>query len=147
MLQPVFEYKLVAFKGDEKFVYEGEDTFKKFGSLDKVGLTKLGWDIGDGKGIYTDLTNGSFDLNGFLLNVDLGLLGKDSENNVRAIPIVELTLEPIWFRRVRQDFAPDGIKVTVKYCVGWKTRYEGKVYQKIVLLDSDDGEITISDRK
>jgi len=141
-----FDYSLIAYKGDKYMEFDGDSCLTDFGKIDKDGLTKIGWSNGDGETIVANLIDGSFDLNGFELFIDLGLLGKDAVGNVRAVPISELKLEPIWFRRVRQDYAPDGITTTVKYCIGWKARYEGKVSQKIAILDSFGG-VTISDRK
>ena len=146
IVQPDFEYDLVAYKGFHEFVFSGKSTLTDFNKSDKNGITKLGWQK-EGKSIFVDLINGSFELNGFKLFIDPSFTTIDEEGNIRAIKIEELEIEPVWFRRIRQDFSPSGIRTVVKYCIGWKTVVYGRSVQKIAILDDQTGEITLSDSK
>lgn len=141
----VFEYDLVCYKGDKRFVFSGDSCLLDFKNNGIDGVTKIGWE-NKNSSIFANLKNGSFSFNGTSVGIDLGLLSKDDSGNSRAFEIEELVLEPIWFRRIRKVFAPDGITTVVKYCVGWKTLHEDRVSQKIGMLD-EKGKVTLSDRK
>ena len=143
-----FEMGITVIRNGEFYEYSGESCLVDFRRAGTDSITLLGWKTPDKQQyVIANLVDGSFNLNGNIVGIDLGLVGKDENGNVRAISMSELKLEPIWFRRVRQDYAPTGITVSCKYCVGWKTNVEGKVHQKIAALDFKSGEITILDRK
>ena len=143
-----FEMSIAVVKNGKPLEYSGDKCLVNFRQGGLEGIQVLGWKTPNlEQYIGTNLVDGSFNLNGNIVHIDLGLVGKDENGNVRAISMSELKLEPIWFRRVRQDYAPTGITVSCKYCVGWKTNVEGKVHQKIAALDFKSGEITILDRK
>ena len=146
MKQVPFEMDLVIVKDGKEHTFSGDSCLTDFTAFGKENLDKIGWRSSD-RFIIANLVDGSFDLDGKIVNIDLGLIGADEYGNTRAIPMSELDIEPIWFRRVRQDTAPTGVTITCKYCVGWKVNVNGKVHQKIALIDFKSGDITISDRK
>jgi hypothetical protein len=142
---PDFEYNLIAEKGEERKEFSGKECMVDFKNSGIEGLTKIGWENKD-RSIFANLIDGSFEINGKILVIDLGVSGKDKDGNIKILSFDEMKLEPIWFRRIREDYKPEGKTVTVKYCIGYKTNIDGKVYQKILLID-EDGTTTLSDRK
>lgn len=52
----------------------------------------------------------------------------------------------VYFRRVRNDFTPNGIIVSVRYCLGLQANIDGKNYQQYVFINND-GTFTLSQQK
>lgn len=146
MEQPVFTMGLAAVKNGKETVFEGEDCLVDFKKNGVDDLELLGW-TNKKHSIYADLSDGSFIINGQRIKTDLGLVSEDEAGNTRAVREDELVYEPIWFRRVRKDFEMGGgVKTVCKYCIGWKTNPEGRVHQRIAILD-EEGNVTLSDRR
>lgn len=145
---PNFEYTLVVEKKGEVTEFSGKECLVDFKNSGIEGVTKIGWVKTDKSvSIFASLIDGSFTINDRVLVIDLGLSDKDVNGNIKALTFDDLTLEPIWFRRIREDYKPEGTLTTVKYCIGWKTKeVGGRVYQKILSVDSNNN-ITLSDRK
>lgn len=52
----------------------------------------------------------------------------------------------VYFRRVRNDFAPEGITTTVRYCIGFQANVDGRNHQQYLFINMD-GTFTLSQQK
>lgn len=146
MEQPEFEFDFVAtFIDGEPVVYRTPDEFFSFKELDKTRLKSFGWvsKANPAMSTFVDITDGSFEIGGLKIDINLGLT-KDDNGNIRSVDNSELVFEPIWFRRIRKVFGGNG-ETTVKYCIGWKTKFDDRVHQKILLVDNNS--VCLSDSK
>jgi hypothetical protein len=52
----------------------------------------------------------------------------------------------VYFRRVRNDFAPEGITTTVRYAIGLQANIDGRNHQQYLFINMD-GTFTLSQQK
>ncbi len=108
--------------------------------LEKIEIFRLN---GKGRFYGVDLRNGEMNLNGTSLFFDLGVKALPNGENSRLIP-KKYTL--IYFRRIRNDFTPDGVIKRMIYCFGWQTDIDGESYQRIICVD-EHGRLLVSNKK
>lgn len=147
---PSVEYNHTFRANLDKLVIDGKgnEDFKKL--IDNHGLDKINYfTIKKDLNVFSvDLKTGAFHLNGVpIINIELGLTTKDKNGNIIKFDENKLKRDLIYFRRVKHNFKPDGtVETEQKPCIGWKTKFDNKVYQKLLFLNSD-GSFTLSDKK
>lgn len=52
----------------------------------------------------------------------------------------------VYFRRIKNDFAPEGITTTVRYCIGLQANIDGRNRQQYLFVNMD-GSFTLSQQK
>lgn len=95
-----------------------DPTKSAFYDVDQNNLIKFELSDGQQK-ISVNLDNGSFDINGFPLNIG------DDELPIRN------NLRLIYYRQNTVLFGPNPSRDVV-YCLGWQTTFNGKNYKKII---------------
>ena len=95
-----------------------DPTKSAFYDVNQEDLIKF--ELSDGhQKISVNLENGSFDINGFILNIG------DDELPIRN------NLRLIYYRHNTVLFGPHSSRDVV-YCLGWQTTFNGKNYKKII---------------
>lgn len=57
-----------------------------------------------------------------------------------------MTGKLVYFRRVRNDFAPEGVTTTVRYAIGFQANIDGRNVQQYLFINMD-GTFTLSQQK
>lgn len=52
----------------------------------------------------------------------------------------------VYFRRIRNDFAPTGTVISIRYCLGLQANIDGVNYQQYLFINND-GSYTLSQKK
>lgn len=52
----------------------------------------------------------------------------------------------IFFRRIRQDVGPEGVKITNRYLIGWQATLNNKNVQFIIIIEPD-GSLTFMNKR
>ena len=139
------EYQFVCHYSDGEKLHQnyGTKDEKHFGHIDLDRLEVF--ELTNGKKSFKlNLKTGEFDLDGLKVKYDLGFRTDRTTGNL--VHILPERYELVYFRRIRQDFAPSGVKISVRFCFGWRTKIDGKVYQRLVFIEPD-GSLTFSNSK
>lgn len=123
---------------------DGHSTLQKFNTPEELQFKDIDQDklilfeLTDGQRSYTvNFQTGEFNLNGTIVNFDLGEVVTNSEGNTYKIFPEKYRL--IYFRRVRKDFTPDqGIITSIRFAFGWQTYLNGVNHQRIAIIEPNN---------
>jgi len=123
--------------GDSLKQNYGKKDEKNFGDIDLAKLNEFWLVDKEGNQDYGLLPNAQcIVVNGYRFNVDFPRNKKGKEVKPRIV----------YFRRIRNDFRPEGQVIVVRYVIGYQAKIDGINYQQYVFINPDS-TFTLSQKK
>lgn len=120
-----FEFVCHYNDGTELLQEYGTENEKNFGHIDQSKLETFEL-VSALRNIKLNIKTGEFDIDGFKCQFKL-----------RDIPQEDIKRELVYFRRIRNDFTPEGPVTTVRYGLGWRATIDGQSHIRLILIERD----------